>query len=190
MELNIIISEIKKYDKIAVSGPQRSGTRFTSQVLSKILDYEYVDEGDFNSNNLNEMIDLTKNKKCVVQCPYLSHVVHKIPDEFAIIFMIRNIYDIISSEERVDWQKHREIVKSFYKDLEDKVEIDFTDPISYIKYKCWFEYQKQIIGNRSFELDYESMKETKYWIDKIDRKNFDAYQTTKNKEIKIIDLEK
>lgn len=129
-----IWSKFAQYSKIVVSGPQRSGSTFAAFLTAKRLGYERIDETRFNWSDYKLAKSLFKNKT-VLHCPALTHVIEDFAAENTmIIFMIRDIKDIIASQERINWIGKEELEKY---NLSSGI-------ISEIKYSFW-QKQKEII---------------------------------------------
>ena len=121
-----------KYDIIYVSGPQRSGTKFTTYTLAKyeLKDYFPVYSGKFKGNLQRKDIrqrfetDMTIETvdPLIIQCPHETHRLHTIedvlrwdyknpqpkkdiPDNCLVIWMDRNPEDVIKSENRIGWHE-------------------------------------------------------------------------------------
>lgn len=180
MEYSVILKGLKKYKKIYVTGPQRSGTTFAAKLISKDLGYKHIDEHDFDTHDFEKMKDvMLKHDKFIIQCPAQTHNILNFPmgDDSVIIYMKRDIYDVISSEHRIDWHtrgaekrervKYTTHFKEYYKPY---------IPISIIKNKVWDDIQKHKINNY-IEMNYDLLKLTDMWIDKENRKNFKNKQT-------------
>ena len=179
--INEIVKHLTSFKKIYVTGPQRSGTTFTAKYLSKMLNYKHIDEHDFGTHDFKKMLEIILNHDSfVVQCPAQSHNITNFPmnDDSIVVFMFRDIYDIISSEHRIDWH-----IRGAEKRERQKYNFFFEEytkpfiPISVIKHKVWEQVQKPNIDNY-LELNYNLLKDTDEWINKEDRVNF------KNKQIK------
>ena len=171
---------LKKFDKILVTGPQRSGTRICAQMIAHDTGYTFIGEKKIYIDSLYILFSLIKNKtKMVIQCPALCRNIHKFSNKnTAIIFMKRDIKDIISSQRRIDWN---------WEKLE-LIRYDRTEGvISEIKYSYWQNNQKKKIQN-AFEIEYESLSENPFWVPENLRRNFKADQTSivKNKPDSIL----
>ena len=165
---------LKAFTKIIVSGPQRSGTRICAQMIAHDINYDYIDEKDYSGNTLKKFQGfVTSPQKVVLQAPAVSRWVHLYSrTDVVIIFMQRNIKDIIASQKRIDWK---------CEPLEFKKYGEKSGVISKIKYKYWNEVQKPSIDNW-FEIDYESLSVHKLWLPKPKRKNFEWDQTKEAKK--------
>ena len=56
--MNRLIKDLKKYHKILVTGPPRSGTTVAGLILSDMLGYKFVDESYYNGNDEKKFINL------------------------------------------------------------------------------------------------------------------------------------
>jgi hypothetical protein len=180
-KLSILLDEISRFKKVYVAGPQRSGTTFTAKYLAKALGYKHIDEHDFGTHNYNAMLKLiSQHESFVIQCPAQTHNIENFPldADSIVVFMRRDVYDIIISEHRIDWH-----TRGAEKRERDKYVMRYPEytkpfiPISIIKYKVWDFVQKNKIGNY-IDFDYNILKDTDMWIDKEDRKNFKNKQTS------------
>lgn len=164
----MIFGSLRKFKRIIVSGPQRSGTRVCAQMIANDLNYCYMDERVIHINNKEKFGNFVKAERVVIQCPGMARWVHEYSaNDTAIVFMIRDVKDIIASQERIGWPFEPDELSKYGKD---------EGIISEIKYKFWKKYQKAKIVN-AFEIKYEDLKKHPYWIDKKDRKDFDWYRT-------------
>lgn len=177
MNLQQLLPELRKYKKIIVTGPQRSGTTIAAKIIAHELRYTEILEENFREDNLIAFISIiVQNNNCVIQAPALSSVVHLLrSNDIAVVFMNRPTEEILNSEKRVDWiSKNDAIEKSKYFALSN------PEPISTIKKKTWNIYQKKELRERAFDLEYSSLQTHQFWIDREFRKNFHSRQTTFN----------
>lgn len=154
---------LRPFSKIIVTGAQRSGTTICAQMIAHDLSLPYVDEDVVQIANWKAIKALVDGpQEFVLQCPRLLARVHDYtrPD-VAIIFMLRNIADIIKSENRIGWGPYR------------REELSLTGythgVVSYIKRRLWFKKQKRLIHN-PFEIVYESLKAHPFWVNTNQRK--------------------
>jgi len=162
--------------KIIVTGPQRSGTRIASQMIASDLYLDFIDERKFGATNFEMFLKVIKSHTtCVIQAPDMSAQLSLLRNkEIVVVYMIRDIQDIIKSEKRIGWDdnslriKYKKYFPGFYDDKK---------PISQIKYEVWNEKQKYELVNPFFEIQYESLKDHKMWVNKENRKNFKWHQT-------------
>jgi len=162
-----MFENLKKYNKILVTGPQRSGTRIAAKIIALDTDYAYIDEEEFKVSNLDQLKEILKRKKIVVQCPGVSAWIQKFSaDDTLIVFMKRDAEDILASQKRINWQQKTEVSK-YNKS---------GGIISLIKYNEWEGRQRPIIKHW-LELEYESLVKHSLWIPKEKRTNFKYDQT-------------
>lgn len=172
-----LLKEIKGNNKICVTGPQRSGTRIASQILSHDLNLTYVDEGG-SGNDINFLYKIINDlDNFVFQCPCLSQFAEEFPKEITTVFMIRNVDDIISSQKRIKWPFEDRVKNWYIEKFSNLYNINTLLPISEIKYDIWNNYQKKLMRSNFFELEYDSLKDSLYWINKQYREKFADAQT-------------
>ena len=103
-----------KYKRIYVSGPQRSGTRYTTYALAKELRehtpiYSGKYKGDLQSvRQCNRVEGSLELDALIFQCPHETHRLHileDVPDNCLVIWMDRNPEDVIKSENRIGWHE-------------------------------------------------------------------------------------
>lgn len=163
---------LSKFDRIFVTGPQRSGTRICAKMIAHDTGHEYFDENDINMDSFYNFSSLLEKKeKCVIQCPTLCRHIHFFDSEDnAIILMRRNVKDIIKSQKRIKWSK--EWLELIRYDRSKGI-------IAEIKYDYWEKNQEKQIKN-AFEIEYDSLKTHPLWVNKKERENFLPMQSEKN----------
>jgi len=169
-----MFEELAKYKRIIVSGAQRSGTTICARIISYELGYEYIDENDYKIHSVPKLKEILKFKNIVIQAPAMAHCIEEFSDDDTlIIFMRREIKDIIASQKRIGWDGNEKTeLKKYGLDFNVK-----QKPISVIKYKKWEEQKKFI--KHYIEIYYESLKGHKLWVDKKDRNDFTLRQWEK-----------
>jgi len=154
---------LKSFDRIVVSGPQRSGTNLTSQFLEQNLkDHRYIDELEFDFYLESHFMDILKsNTGIIVQAPTMSHILHLIdvPSTF-VFFCVRDVRDIIKSEDKMRWSGHKFERKNYSQDEYSML------PISQAKYDFWFFKQRPLMTCSFREIHFTSFKGSDVWIDK------------------------
>ena len=181
MDYNKLIELLKvgELKKVIVTGPQRSGTRFTTNVLAHDLDVELIDELDYGINDINNLLATIEGKDgFIVQGPAVSHLLHKLPDDVFVVFMQRPINEILASQARINWKskEHEPTYKGFYKKEFGTLDIDWSKPLADVKYQLWNNHQKPNTKKNYYDLDYNTLSEHAMWQDKLDRKTFKANQ--------------
>ena len=189
-----MIDILREYRKIVICGPQRSGTTFCCKAIAEALDYEAVYEESFNTYDENKFLSLfsTENSQ-VIQAPGMTHLVHTIDDDLRVfvVIMRRSIEDIITSQNRISWNKAKKLlpgialseeliekVKYASKISPEQYDIHFHKSIAEIKYDVWDNYQKLEIKNH-YELAFSDLKThfPESWVEKKQRQNFHPRQT-------------
>ena len=157
-----LTKKIKVYRTIIVSGPQRSGTKIAAKMLSDVLGHTCLLEDEFQFHDLLAFAKLTERKNVVIQAPTMSAVCHLLSHarsfDAAVVFMKRDVKDIENSQKRIAWDEEDFEKRQYF--------YSGGEPISKIKYNAWEIYQKPTLGNRAFELEYESMRVHPFWIEK------------------------
>jgi len=164
-----VFEHLKGFDVILVSGPQRSGTTICSKMVAADTGHTLIPESefDFHDEALFRAI-VTAGGKSVVHCPPMAHLLHEFADDdgVAIVFMVRDVRDIIASQERINWtakEEVRELTKygAHY------------GPISLVKYDYWSRVQRdRIPEGQRFEVEYESLSKHPLWEDRPGRGQF------------------
>jgi hypothetical protein len=158
------------FDKIIVTGPQRSGTRICAKMIAYDTGHKYVDESMIGMDSLYALwLLFHTGQRFVIQCPALCRHVHMFSaDDTAIVFMRRNTEDISASQKRVDW--NWEQVELIQYDRQDGI-------VAEVKYQFWKEYQRERVAH-AFEVEYESLAAHPLWVPEHLRQDFEAGQTT------------
>lgn len=177
MKLSNLVAALKPYNAVLVTGPQRSGTTIAGRILASELGYRYADEDEVRIHDHNKAYEVLKAGNVVLQAPGLCHHadLFTVKLNLAVVMMRRPVDDIYKSEARIHW-------RDLYGGANLKAEQDkyaarfgiYGDNIAAIKYFCWQEFQKPVLGERAFELEYDELRAHPYWTDK--RETFDARQ--------------
>jgi len=164
-----MFEEMKGFDKILVTGPQRSGTTLCAQIIADELGHKFVPEEDININQVDRLkLLLAEPERMAIQCPGVARWIDEIADEnCAVVWMMRNTGDIIESERMIKWDDSVE--RTAY----DAVGID--RPISVIKTEYYFEEQEPVIKN-AFVVTYEDLEKSKWWVPLGERKHWGPRQ--------------
>jgi hypothetical protein len=176
--LTELLPQLKSFDSILVTGPQRSGTTIGGHILAEELGYRYADENEINIYDYLKAINLLHGGQVVLQAPGLCYLAHWFnTSKIAVVVMRRNLEDIYKSEMRIGW-------RDAYGGANLKAEIDRYQAmygktpdngnIAELKYKLWDTLQKKLCNG--FDLDYESLRGHPLW--KEERTNFKERQFT------------
>jgi len=180
---------LKPFDKIVVTGPQRSGTRICAKMICHDLGKKYYSEADVGISVWPLLKELVETKHdFVVQCPGLCRYVHtlEIRNDTAVVLMRRPVKDIIRSQKRINWHSEPEEIERYL----DTPLKDISPPISRLKYMYWSVYQKPRLGDMAFEIEYDSLSEHPMWVPKDQRKGWTHGQTEPGKPEKFGPKEK
>ncbi len=167
---------LKKYKKVIVTGPHRSGTRICARMISYDLGYPYIDEEDIYIDSLYTFSHYLFSKTpFVIQCPALSKYIHNFSsNSCAVIFMKREKKDIIASQERIGWS---------WEWLERLRYGETKGAISDIKYNYINKIQNGNMNNL-FEVEYNSLFKHPLWVKKKQREHFKADQFSNERQSK------
>jgi hypothetical protein len=159
---------LKAYNRIIVTGPQRSGTRICAKMIAYDTGMAYIDEAEIAVDSTHRMAQILFNQGIVLQAPGMCHCVHYFGknENLLVVMVFRDINDIIRSQERIDW-KYEAIERIKYGGK--------LGPIAKLKYEFW-EKQKPLI-HHWVEVEYESLKEHPLWVPKEKREGFGDTQT-------------
>lgn len=159
---------LSPFEKIIVTGPQRSGTTVCAAMIAHDLDYYFYPEEQIRVWELWRVERLFKRtSEFVLQAPAICRYVHTFSaPEVAIVLVRRDIQDIVASQERVEWTSEERELRQY----------GFNEGvIAEVKYQYWEEYQQNMIEN-AFEIDYKSLRAHLLWIPQKERLNFSPRQ--------------
>lgn len=160
-ELAVLLEQLKSFNSILVTGPQRSGTTIAAHILSAELKKRYVDENEIGIYDWVRALRLMSEEPSVVQAPGLMYFCTMfVRSEFALVIMRRDLNEIHSSEERIGW-------RTAYNGANVQAENDRYQAtfgvtakdgnVAAMKYEIWETRQKSLCHN-AFELQYNSLK--------------------------------
>ena len=170
---------LRDYQRILVTGPQRSGTRIAAKMIAADTGYEYIDETEFGVHSRKGLRMLIRRDYIVVHCPALCRTIHNYSTaDTQIVLMRRSIEDIIASEKRIGWEFGAldELWKYGVEYNELRREFAYGAPVSIRKYEYWENEQRDRLLNY-LELEYESLSAHPLWLPKEARTDFAPEQT-------------
>lgn len=172
MRLDQVVKGLLTYTKVIVTGPQRAGTTIATKILADVLELSCQLEEVFDTVDVFRFFRFIDQVDFfVLQAPSMAAYCHYLPENFAVVFMQRNLEDILNSQERIGWTEN-------YTELECQRYFRTTEtPPAVLKYNYWEKLQRPFLGQRGFDLDYESLRQHSFWIDKKDRAQFHSRQT-------------
>ena len=171
--------QLKKFSKILVSGPQRSGTTFLSHVLSEDLNYKLYDE----LKTVDSFLDI--KHESVSQAPSMSSLLHQIPEQkgIVVIFVSRNCNDIIASCEKLKWGETNwnnyhggEIAERRILTRNCPNYLNKNAHSSYIKQNFWMSHQMHVMQVPYINISYDFLQDHPKFKSKNERANFKVKQ--------------
>lgn len=161
-----MFEHFKRYSRIIVSGPQRSGTRIATKMIAEDCNYTYIDEREFKVNNLDLLDSIMQRENLVIQGPGICHLLHTFPyHSLLICMMVRSVDDIELSEQRIGWNdKGRKLELKYYSQSEGSP--------AKAKYEFWEKVQKPLLAPHYEEINYNELSNHPLFVKKEDRKNF------------------
>lgn len=155
--LKKLLKELKKYDKIVVTGPQRSGTTIAMEIIAKELNYIPVREEEFETDNLHIFFKILENNKIVIQAPALSYIVGELKN-VAVVFMYRNLEEISKSEDKINWKENFGVYESMKYFRNTKFS-------AHLKIEMWEIIQKPKLGENSFNFNYKDLSKHSLFLE-------------------------
>lgn len=164
-----MFEHLTMFNRIVISGPQRSGTRIAAKIVASDTNKDYIDEKDINFQDFRLLEWYLAKDNVVIQCPGLCHKLHEIMADSTLIIVVRRpIVEIIASERRIGWNDVSE--------FPELIKYGYTSGIiSRIKYDYWDTIQKPILIDRWGEINYHELDY--HPLFKTDRSSFLWNQT-------------
>jgi hypothetical protein len=171
-----LFDHLQPYSFVLVTGPHRSGTTIAAAMIANDLGYEFQEDVQATLKLLRE--GAAVYPPTVFHCPSMAHDVHNYRDipELAVIFVIRDIDDIIKSERRIPWAYEPEQLNAYRFRANPKPAFAVQPPISEVKYRYWWEVQKPLLGKAAYEVQYTSLAKHPLWVAPENRDGFTANQ--------------
>jgi hypothetical protein len=157
-----MFSHLKKYSKILVTGPQRSGTTICAKIIAVDTGHKFMSqawlEGDNPVATLRRICQESNN--FVIQCPGESYIIEQFSaNDILIVFMMRDIKEIVDSQINHNWDGNAQ--KLLYDAVTDEREI----PI--IKYERWQKQKEKI--KHFLEVEYNKLESHFLFVPKDQR---------------------
>jgi len=138
-------------------------------MVAQDTEYQLVEESVYGCHDENHWRQIVNDGgNIVIHCPAMCHLLHEFVDDerVAVIFMIRDIRDIITSQERIDWTQKEEV-----RELA-KYGANYG-PVCLVKYDYWEQVQRDLFPEeRRLETEYESLAGHSLWIPREARGRF------------------
>lgn len=180
---------LKQFNKIIVTGPPRSGTTISAMIIAKEINYKFIDESFYDSNNPQKfMYFLAINRKMVVHTTAFLRDLHTISNflninNIAIVLIRRSTEDILESFENTK-KFTKDILTSngIFKSIDDEAEdilfkhfrsLNKDTPLPEVIYNH-FDNNKYLFNqNKLFEVYYDDLSGHKLFVEKkIRREKF------------------
>ena len=152
-----------KWDRIYVTGPQRSGTSICARMICHDTDSAYIDGAPHNripAKTIREGFGRCEN--IVLQAPFLAHdihlAVHNDPGAL-VVCMIRDTADIVASQKRIHWVDTKEM---------RRYPGETYETLAQAKYDRWEAVSRALCPNW-MEVEYESLAAHPLWVPKEQR---------------------
>ena len=156
-----------------MTGPQRSGTTICARIISYDTGYRYVDENRYGTKNVVGFVDAVgTEEQVVIQAPAMSRYLDRIAvfDDVAVVWMIRNMAAILSSQKRVKWDGRYE--RSKYRNVP---QYKRDTELCIIKHIYWTLEQREMMPH-PFEIVYERLDRHPLWVPARKRLKFKRRQ--------------
>ena len=174
-----LINNLKNnnFNKILVTGAHRSGTTFAAAAIAHDLNMLFYPEENILGGNLRyfSIFNNTHNE-FVLQAPGISSHCHNL-DVDVVIFMNRDPDAVIKSMHKLS----DNVVTGEFNKILRLYGAEYTKlDIQTAKLKIFTDIQRKHIKH-SFILEYESLKDHPYWVNKVDRIDWNIRQITPSK---------
>ena len=108
-ELRDLFWSWRKFHRVIVTGPQRSGTQIATKIIADCMEWPAIEEDKIArkyrvKDHDDRYFKWVNNPQCqttVLHCPRISHACHLTPKPTLVVFMMRDVDEIIASD------KHR-----------------------------------------------------------------------------------
>ena len=149
------LEQIATFEKILVTGPQRSGTTFVSWILQRMRGYPHV----VMPYNSYDRACAQLAEPCVMHGPGVSRWCHDLAIEFdpiAVVWMRRPTPEVVRSQQRIKWAAEP---------IEKRIYGTGRGPICEVKHEFWDRHQKALVPF-PFEIHYHDLRQHPDWVEK------------------------
>jgi hypothetical protein len=166
-----VFEDLGTHRRIAVTGPQRSGTTIAARMIAHDTGFTFVDETQFGVHDPAGLRAALDADGVVVQCPsMLRHLVDEPVPGVLVVLMRRRLDEIHASEDRINWES---ALRGNSKEL---AVFGLTEGDSArLKYEYWDSHDRPF-PNR--EVDYDSLPAHPLFVPAGLRSEFAPKQTT------------
>lgn len=164
-----MFDHLVSFERIVVTGPQRSGTTICAQMIAADTGRRYVPEEAFGATDKTRWLALLESERgIVVQCPAMCRYIHELSSEIAVVLMRREPAAILESQQRIHWPHEADELARYGR---------ATGNQAVVKYAYFDEAQRPHIKHL-FEVHYETLADHPLWLPVEQRVNFGPRQTT------------
>lgn len=166
-----MFSELRRFPRVWVVGPQRSGTRIAAKMIAHDTGLEFVDETDFAVDSLSHLhAHVLPRPMVVIQGPGITRWIHHLAEKRdAVVFMFRPLEQIHASEKRIGWGHDRI----------EALKYGVSSGSAEEKIRFWNSYQRHQIQN-GITFPYGQLSHHPLWVPKEKRGGFAWNQTSIN----------
>ncbi|MAE66067.1 MAG: hypothetical protein CMJ18_17490 [Phycisphaeraceae bacterium] len=171
-----MFEQLARFERILVTGPQRSGTTIAARMIAEDLGYRLIDEdaigwsAPFAHDERRFTQIWSECRRAVIQCPAMAYCIERFADErTCIVFMMRDVEAITASEHRISWRGQAAELQRYGRSPD-------AGPIARVKYEHWARHQKPRVPHH-LEIDYATLKTHPLWLPPDERRAFSAKQT-------------
>lgn len=143
---------LKPFTAIIVTGPQRSGTKLVAEIIAEEFGLRYVHESEYGVHEFPRFSALL-DQPAVIHAPAMSASCHLLPEHVAVVFVMRDLAEILASQARIagwrETEEPRELAKYFRS--------PDGESSAAVKYDIWQRFQKPVLasaGKTFLELNY------------------------------------
>lgn len=193
-ELSSVITFCRSYDRVLVTGSQRSGTTIAARMIASDLRWTFVEEGEVNVNDLGKARQLIENERhFVLQIPNLLLRMDEIREflmerRVGVVAMRRPFQEVMASRKRINHPKRDPASQELKQDLIDRAKLIgaiFSDPEAFLsrdvplmEFRQLYVQHYLICLPEVAVLDYRNLEGHPMWLQKSQRMNFAPKTTT------------
>lgn len=169
-----MFQDLKKFNKIFVTGLARSGTRIATRMIAHDTGKTFIDETEWGIVDIPKLEHHNKYRdNFVVHAVCAYFCMHKFTaEDTLVVFVKRDLADIKKSWERIRTDD-LDTQKILWKNPPKEATLPMEDRLA-----LWDIERNRIIN--LMEINYEDLKDHPMWLDKEKRQGFFWHQTVEN----------
>jgi len=163
MTLRELIGQISGYRMVVVSGAQRSGTHIMAKILALELGWTYLPDTEYNTGDNGDWAKyVLEGDGIAIHCPHMSHMLHLVPDDVAVVYMYRPLDEIEESFARVNpgevsCCKNEQML--FYSQIRGVHGLQTGKVWTKIRNDYWEILQRVVLDGRGFSFNYHDLED-------------------------------